>query len=87
MIIHVKNFFSLDPKVLKEKIESSLAKGKSVTLDFNTLETCTYEFLESSIGQIIEEHSFESLQNVLHFRNVDVGVKEMILKMVQGNKK
>ena len=52
-------------------------------MDFKGIEKTTYDFLEKTIGKIIEQKGFESIQNNIRFRNVDTGIKEMLSKLIK----
>lgn len=88
MVIIVKNFIDQDAEVLYTNIIGNLKRDVKITLDFKAIEKTTYDFLENTIGKIIEEKSFESIQNNIRFRNVDTGIKEMLSKLIKDmNKK
>ncbi|MCK5780461.1 MAG: STAS-like domain-containing protein [Psychrilyobacter sp.] len=83
MLIVVKNFIDQDPELLHENIVNSLKIVEQVTLDFKAIEKTTYDFLENTIGKIVEERGFEAIENNIRFRNVDTGIKEMLSKLIQ----
>ncbi|WP_319372155.1 STAS-like domain-containing protein [uncultured Ilyobacter sp.] len=83
MTIKIINFIDHDPSILFEKISESLEKKKNIILDFYSLESLNYSFLEESIGRILDSYTFESLQFKITFRNVDVGIKEMLTKIIK----
>ncbi|WP_372714150.1 STAS-like domain-containing protein [Ilyobacter sp.] len=83
MTIKIINFIDHDPAILLEKISESLKKKKNIILDFYSLESLNYTFLEDSIGKILDSYSFESLQFKITFKNVDVGIKEMLSKIIK----
>jgi uncharacterized protein YaaW (UPF0174 family) len=88
MVIVVKDFINQDAEVLYSNISNNLKRDVKITLDFKAIEKTTYEFLEDTIGKIIEEHGFETVQDVIKFRNVDTGIKEMLSKLIKDiNKK
>jgi len=83
MIIKISNFIEGEAKVLFEKLDTNILKGKKLTLDFHSVESLPYDFLEESIGKLLEKNSFDDIRHQLNFKNVDVGIKEMIGKIVQ----
>jgi hypothetical protein len=88
MVIVVKNFIDQDPEILYTNIINNLKRDVQITLDFKAIEKTTYDFLENTIGKIVEENGFESIQNDIRFRNVDTGIKEMLSKLIKElNKK
>ena len=88
MVIVVKNFIDQDAEVLYLNIISNLKRDVKITLDFKAIEKTTYDFLENTIGKIVREKGFESIQNNIRFRNVDTGIKEMLSKLIKDmNKK
>jgi len=88
MVIIVKNFIDQDAEVLYLNIINNLKRDVKITLDFKGIEKTTYDFLEKTVGRIIEEKSFELIQNNIRFRNVDTGIKEMLSKLIKDiNKK
>ncbi len=88
MVIVVKNFIDQDAEVLYLNIMNNLKRDVKITLDFKAIEKTTYDFLENTVGRIVEEKGFESIQNNIRFRNVDTGIKEMLSKLIKDmNKK
>ena len=88
MVIVVKNFIDQDAEVLYLNIMNNLKRDVKITLDFKAIEKTTYDFLENTIGKIVKEKGFESIQNNIRFRNVDTGIKEMLSKLIKDmNKK
>ncbi|MEI6857781.1 STAS-like domain-containing protein [Psychrilyobacter sp.] len=88
MVIVVKNFIDQDAEVLYLNIMNNLKRDVKITLDFKAIEKTTYDFLENTVGKIVEEKGFESIQNNIRFRNVDTGIKEMLSKLIKDmNKK
>ncbi len=88
MVIIVKNFIDQDAEVLYLNIINNLKREVKITLDFKGIEKTTYDFLENTIGKIVEEKTFESIQDNIRFRNVDTGIKEMLSKLIKDmNKK
>jgi len=83
MIIKMSNFIEGDPKLLFEDLSHNISKGKKLILDFHSLESIPYDFLENTIGKLLEKNSFEDIRYQLNFKNVDVGIKEMLGKIVQ----
>ncbi|WP_319200212.1 STAS-like domain-containing protein [uncultured Ilyobacter sp.] len=83
MTIKIINFIEHDPGVLFNKISENLKKKKNIILDFYSLESLNYNFLEESIGKLLDSYTFEALQFKITFRNVDVGIKEMLAKIVK----
>lgn len=83
MIIKVSNFIESDPKSLFQEINENLSKGKKLILDFHSLESVPYDFLEESIGKLLDKNSFDDIRFQLNFKNVDVGIKEMLGKIVK----
>jgi hypothetical protein len=87
MEIKVKDFIGQD-EVLYLNIINNLKKDTKITLDFKAIEKTTYDFLENTIGKVIDEKGFETIQNNIRFRNVDTGIKEMLSKLIKDiNKK
>lgn len=82
MIIQVKEFQNKQPTLLYKEIKNDLDQGMRIVLDFKFVPTLAYEFLIDSIGQVLAEYDFESIKNKLNFINVDVEIKEMLLKIV-----
>jgi len=88
MLIEVKNFIDQDPELLYENIVNTLKTVDQVTLNFKAIEKTTYDFLEKTIGKIVEENGLEAIENNIRFRNVDTGIKEMLSKLIiEMNKK
>lgn len=83
MIIKISNFIEGEAKVLFEKLNDNILKGKKLTLDFYSIKSLPYDFLEESIGELLEKNSFEDIRHQLNFKNVDVGIKEMLGKIVK----
>jgi uncharacterized protein DUF4325 len=87
MVIVVK-IIDQDAEVLYLNIMNNLKRDVKITLDFKGIEKTTYDFLENTVGKIVEEKGFESIQNNIRFRNVDTGIKEMLSKLIKDmNKK
>ena len=83
MIIKIADFIDDDVKVLFENLDTNILKGKKLILDFHSIESLPYDFLEGSIGKVMEINSFEDIRHQLNFKNVDVGIKEMLAKIVK----
>lgn len=83
MIIKISNFIEGEAGVLFEKLDANILKGKKLTLDFHSVESLPYDFLEESIGKLLEKNSFDDIRHQLNFKNVDVGIKEMLGKIVK----
>ncbi len=83
MIIKISNFIDGEASVLFEKLDVNILKGKKLTLDFHSIESLPYDFLEESIGKLLEKNSFDDIRYQLNFKNVDVGIKEMLRKIVK----
>ena len=47
----------LRPAVLLDKIEKNLEKNKKIVLDFSGLESITHEFLEGTLGSLLENRN------------------------------
>jgi hypothetical protein len=83
MVIQIKHFMDSDPAVLLDKIEKNLEKNKKIVLDFSGLESITHEFLEGTLGSLLENYNFEAIQFKVNFINVDAGIKEVISRIVK----
>jgi hypothetical protein len=83
MVIQIKNFIDSDPAILLDKIEKNLEKNKKIVLDFSNMENITHEFLEGTLGKVLEKHNFEAIQFKINFINVDAGIKEIITRIVK----
>jgi len=86
MEIKVKDYIDQD-EMLYLMIIKNLKKDAQVILDFKAIEKTTYDFLENTIGKVIDEKEFETIQNNIRFRNVDTGIKEMLSKLIKDEKK
>jgi hypothetical protein len=82
MIIQVKEFQDKKPTLLYKEIKKDLDQGMRIVLDFKFVPSLAYEFLIDSVGQVLSEYDFESIKHKLNFINVDVEIKEMLLKIV-----
>lgn len=83
MIIKISSFIDNDAKILFEDLNTNISKGKKLILDFHGVKSLPYDFLEQSIGKIMEKNSFEDIRHQLNFKSVDVGIKEMLAKIVK----
>lgn len=82
MIIQIKEFQDKKPTILYKEIKGDLDQGMRIVLDFKFVPTLAYEFLTESVGEVLTEYDFESIKHKLNFINVDVEIKEMLLKIV-----
>lgn len=71
-----------DAVSLKSAMQSVLAKGDIIVLSFHKVNTITSSFLNSSIGEIIEEYGFDKLKGRLVLSNYTPPVGEMITKYI-----
>ncbi len=85
MIIKVSKFLDDRPVELFQEIESNISKGLKVTLDFYSIKSLQYDFLEKTLGKLLNDRSFESIGYQLRFINVDVGIREMLSKIVNDH--
>ena len=53
MIIRISDFIDGDPKILFNDLNKNISKGKKLILDFHSLESIPYEFLENTIGKLL----------------------------------
>lgn len=83
MVINVKNYIDQDPEELYSEIAKCLEEAGKTILDFKAIEKTTYEFLEGTIGKLIEEYTFPVIEKEIIFRNVDTGIKEMLSKLIK----
>ena len=82
MIIQVKEFQDKKPTLLYKEIKKDLDQGMRIVLDFKFVPSLAYEFLIESVGAVLTQYEFESIKHKLNFINVDVEIKEMLLKVV-----
>jgi len=83
MIIKISSFIDENVEMLFENLDTNISKGKKLILDFHAIKSLPYDFLEGSVGRIMEKKSFEDIRHQLNFKNVDVGIKEMLVKIVK----
>lgn len=82
MIVKILNFIDHDPDILLQNISRNLEDGKNIVLDFYSLKSVNYNFLEESIGRVLDLYPIETIQFKINFKNVDIGIKEMLSKII-----
>lgn len=87
MIISVNEFIDKDPSLLYEHISTELSKGVRLVINFKFIEKITHEFLEETIGKVLDDYNFQNIGNKVNFINVDSGIKEMLSKLVEEKMK
>lgn len=83
MFLKVKEFIDDDPMLLFKELKSGIDRRKGITLDFHSIQSVPFEFLEATIGKLLDDYSFNKISNHINFTNVDVGIKEMLAKIVK----
>jgi hypothetical protein len=82
MVVKILNFIDHDPGILMQNISKNLEDGKNIVLDFYSLKSVNYNFLEESIGKVLDLYPIEKIQFKINFKNVDVGIREMLSKII-----
>jgi hypothetical protein len=73
---------NIDGLNLKFAIDKALAGTDSIILSFEGVNTLSSSFLNSSIGDIIENHSFDILKNRLRITNYTPVIANTIMKYI-----
>lgn len=69
---------NVDGYTLKARIDSVLSTGSSVILSFDSVVTISSSFLNSSIGEIIDQYGFEILRDRVKITNYTPSIAKAI---------
>ena len=85
LIIEIKNITSgtitnADALPLKLEMDKALKQDNSVVLSFKGIELTSTSFLNSSLGEMVEQHGFEALKGRFSLAHITPELKSFITK-------
>ncbi len=86
MNILIRNFVNNMDENLYQKIEKGIEKKKLITLTFDGLDDIEEDFLENTIGLLIRNYTFQSIEHKIKFAKVNKKIVEKLKKVMNNNK-